>query len=204
VRAEEDPAHEALRRRCRRNHSPDRRDRSHLRLLGRPRRCFVGRRPSTRRRHHDRLAKQAYDERRSRHSGAFESEVEDGRHFGFIRSVDSTSPKTISFDLAYRLDGEAANQAAAERGYPTPVENDYFVVNDNPKLRTVPLSLDVEILLVDWNRCCDDFVTVDPESFQASFGHPEYSSLHPQGEFSQYWVTVAGGTVVKIEEQYRP
>jgi hypothetical protein len=131
--------------------------------------------------------------------------LEDGRHFGFIRSVDlRTAPKTISFDLAYRLDGEEANQAAAERGYPTPVDNDYFVVNDNPKLRTVPLSPDAEILLVDWNRCCDDFVTVDPESFQASFGHPEYSSLHPQGEFSQYWVKVAGGIVVKIEEQYRP
>jgi hypothetical protein len=131
--------------------------------------------------------------------------LEDGRHFGFIRSVDlNTSPKTISFDLAYRLDGEEANQAAAERGYPTPVDNDYFVVNDNPKLRTVTLSPDAEILLVDWNWCCEDFVTVDPQSFQASFGHPEYSSLHPQGEFSQYWVKVSGGIVVKIEEQYRP
>jgi hypothetical protein len=131
--------------------------------------------------------------------------LEDGRHFGFIRSVDlRTSPETISFDLAYRLDGEEANQAAAERGYETPVANDYFIVNDNPKLRTVPLSVDAEILLVDWNRCCDDFVTVDPESFQASFGHPKYSSLHPQGEFTQYWVNVAGGIVVKIEEQYRP
>jgi hypothetical protein len=131
--------------------------------------------------------------------------LEDGRHFGFIRSVElRTSPETISFDLAYRLDGEEANQAAAERGYPTPVDNDYFVVNDNPKLRTVTLSPSAEILLVDWNRCCEDFVTVDPERFQASFGLPEYSSLHPQGEFSQYWVTVAGGIVVKIEEQYRP
>jgi hypothetical protein len=131
--------------------------------------------------------------------------LEDGRHFGFIRSVDlRTSPKTISFDLAYSLDGEDANQAAAERGYPTPVDNDYFVVNDNPKLRTVPLSPEAEILLVDWNRCCDDFVAVDPEGFQASFGHPEYSSLHPQGEFSEYWVKVAGGILVKIEEQYRP
>src|SRR6266545_4107086 len=109
--------------------------------------------------------------------------LDDGRHFGFIRSLDlRTSLKTISFDLAYRLDGEQANQAAAERGYPTPIDNDYFVVNDNPKVRTVPLSADAEILLVDWNRCCDDFVTVDPESFQASFGHPEYPSLHPQGE----------------------
>jgi hypothetical protein len=62
--------------------------------------------------------------------------LEDGRHFGFIRSVDlGTSTKTISFDLAYRLDGEEANQAAAERGYPTPVDYDYFVVNDNAKLR---------------------------------------------------------------------
>jgi hypothetical protein len=138
-------------------------------------------------------------------SPSADAELKDGRHFGFIKSVDlETAPQTLAFDLAYRLVGEEANQAAAERGYETPVENDYFIVNDNPKLRTLPLSPDAEILLIDWNRCCDALVTVDPERFQAFFGHPKYSSLHPQGEFSQYWVTVAGGTVVKIEEQYRP
>jgi hypothetical protein len=132
-------------------------------------------------------------------------QLKDGRHFGYIESIDlETSPATLQFDLAYRLVGEEANQAAAERGYETPVENDYFIVNDNPKLRTLPLSPDAEILLVDWNWCCDALVTVDPERFQAFFGRPKYSSLHPRGEFSQYWVTVVGGTVVKIEEQYRP
>jgi Tat protein translocase TatB subunit len=129
-----------------------------------------------------------------------------GRMQRYVNDVKADITREMELDELRKLQStvEEANQAAAERGYPTPVDNDYFVVNDNPKLRTVPLSPDAEILLVDWNWCCEDFVTVDPQGFQASFGHPEYSSLHPQGEYSQYWVRVAGGIVVKIEEQYRP
>ena len=42
----------------------------------------------------------------------------------------------MTFDLAYFLTGDAANQAAAEHGDETPVPNDYYIVNDNPSLRT--------------------------------------------------------------------
>ena len=66
------------------------------------------------------------------------SELKDGRHFGYIESINlETLPGTVAFDLAYLLTGEEANQAAAEDGYPTPVDNDYYIINDNPRPRTL-------------------------------------------------------------------
>jgi hypothetical protein len=79
-------------------------------------------------------------------------ELEDGRHFGYLESIDLETPvSTVVFDLAYLLTGEEANQAAAENGYPTPVDNDYYIVNDNPRLRTLLVSPDIRIRLVDWD-----------------------------------------------------
>ena len=43
------------------------------------------------------------------------AELEDGEHFGFVEEVDA-SGGTLVLDLAYFLTGEAANEAAAERG----------------------------------------------------------------------------------------
>ena len=120
-------------------------------------------------------------------------ELEDGRHFGFIKSVD----------LAYRLSGDEANRAAAERGYPTPVDNDYFVVNDNPKLRTLALAPVAQISLLDMRRCCIETIEVRPERFASFFGRPK-PGRYAQGEYADYWVTVEDGVVVKIEQQFVP
>jgi hypothetical protein len=131
-------------------------------------------------------------------------EPADGRYFGFVKSVDfATSPATVVVDLADLLDGETANRAAADRGYPVPVDNDHFIVNDDLALRTLTLSPQVRILLVDWKRCCG-LKSVSRQKFQASFGQPMYSDLHPRGEFSQYWLEVENGVVAEIDEQYRP
>ncbi len=79
--------------------------------------------------------------------------LEDGRHFGYIKSAQVTAqPQLIIFDLAYLLTGDEANQAAADRGLETPVPNDYFIVNDNPKLRVLPVAADMRILLLDWTN----------------------------------------------------
>jgi hypothetical protein len=60
-------------------------------------------------------------------------EVKHGRHFGYIESIDLETPRrTVVFDLAYFLTGEEANQAAAEDGYPTPVDNDYYIAMTTP------------------------------------------------------------------------
>lgn len=125
-------------------------------------------------------------------------ELQDGRSFGLITSVDlQTSPGTIVFDPADQLTGEEANRAAAAHGDEVPVPNDVYKVNDDPTVHTLALSPDVEIRVIDWDQlgCCDT-VTADPEDFEASFrGSDNYWG---------FWVTLEHGVVVKIEEQYHP
>lgn len=132
------------------------------------------------------------------------SELKDGRHFGYIESINlDTLPGTVAFDLAYLLTGEEANQAAAEDGYPTPVDNDYYIINDNPRLRTLVVSPDVTIRLVDWGHSTGLF-SADPGRFQQSFALDDYPLGTYKGKFSPYWLTIKDGVVVTIEEQYQP
>lgn len=133
-------------------------------------------------------------------------ELEDGRHFGFVRSVDPSELELV-FDLAYFLQGEEANEAAAERGDEVPVPNDYYIINDNPRLRTLVLASDVSLDLLDWNRCCDELFEGDLEAFATAFdrGEPfESEGFIYQGPASPYWLTVRDGEVVRVEEQYLP
>ena len=134
-----------------------------------------------------------------------EAELADGRHFGYIKSVDlAPSPATLTFDLAYLLTGDEANAEAAKRGYPTPVDNDYFIVNDNPKLRTLPLAEDVELRLLDWGQCCDTFFSGDLRRFAASFDRKKYPAGNYKGTFSAYELTVRDGLVVAVDEHFFP
>lgn len=129
--------------------------------------------------------------------------LEDGRHFGYIRSVDADA-MTLRFDLAYFLTGEEANQAAAEHGDEVPVPNDYYIVNDNPRLRTLPIAADVEVWVIDWSHCCD-LVRGELGPFLDAFAtrHHPWDALY-QGRRAPYWLTVRDGAVVRIEVQYLP
>lgn len=132
--------------------------------------------------------------------------LEDGRHFGYIRTVDTgTAPHSLEFDLAQWFTGEEANEAAREDGAIGPEEtvpNDYYIRNVNTRLRTLPFEDDVELAVIDWNNCCE-LREGELEPFAAAFeGHQPAGSY--RGSFSPYWLTVAGGEVVKIEEQYLP
>lgn len=133
-------------------------------------------------------------------------ELEDGRHFGFVREVDPDG-MTLVLDLAYFLTGEEANEAAAERGDEVPVPNDYYIVNDNPRLRTLMLAPDVELALIDWNRCCDRTFDGDLEVFAMALETEETVTVGDDiysGPLSPYWLEVQGGVVVRIEEQFLP
>ena len=133
------------------------------------------------------------------------AELEDGEHFGFVEEVDA-SGGTLVLDLAYFLTGEAANEAAAERGDEVPVPNDYYIVNDNDRLRTLTLADDLELALLDWNNCCDERFEGDLEAFAQAIdeGMIEAEGLVYNGTFSPYWLTVENGEVVRVEEQYLP
>jgi hypothetical protein len=131
--------------------------------------------------------------------------LEDGRHFGYVRSVDADAG-TIEFDLAYFLSGEEANAAYQEAGGTGPVPNDHFVVNDNPKLRTLTLAPDVRLRLLDWNHCCETFFDGDLALFAKAIGaraDVADGDLIYRGQ-SQWWITVENGFVTEIEEQYSP
>jgi hypothetical protein len=132
-------------------------------------------------------------------------ELEDGEHFGFVEEVDASGGNLV-LDLAYFLSGEAANEAAAERGDEVPVPNDYYIVNDNPRLRTLTLADDLKLSLLDWNRCCDERFEGDLDTFAQAIdeGQLEADGYLYQGPLSPYWLTVENGEVVRIEEQYLP
>jgi hypothetical protein len=129
-------------------------------------------------------------------SAAPAPELQDGRQFGLIESVDlRPSPGTVVFDPADQLTGAAANRAAAAHGDEVPVPNDVYKVDDDPTVHTLALSPDVAIRVIDWKNCCDP-VAADLGAFKASFrGRDGYWG---------FWVTLDDGVVVKIEEQYHP
>lgn len=131
------------------------------------------------------------------------AQLEDGRHFGSIRSID-VEAQTMRFDLAYFLTGEEANDAAAEHGDEVPVPNDYYIVNDNPRLRTLDVDPDVEVWVIDWADCCD-VVEGEVQPFVDAFEtrHHPWDAMY-QGREAPYWITVEDGAVVKIEVQYLP
>jgi hypothetical protein len=131
------------------------------------------------------------------------AELEDGRHFGYIESIDPASGSMV-WDLAYFLTGDEANEAAEAHGDEVPVPNDYYIVNDNPKLRTLTLAPAVELSVIDWGNCCDP-VRGELQPFAEAFDTNQHAwDAMYQGAESQYWVTVDGGVVVAIEEQYLP
>lgn len=134
-----------------------------------------------------------------------EGDLQDGRHFGFIRGVD-VGAGTIGFDLASWLSGEEADAAYHAAGGTGPVPNDHFVVNDDPVVSTLTLSPDLRLRLLDWNRCCDTFVDPGLPLFARAIQTQSDvidAGVRIRGQ-SQWWITVEGGVVTEIEEQYSP
>jgi hypothetical protein len=133
------------------------------------------------------------------------TDLEDGRYFGYVKDLDPAG--TLRFDLAYFYSGDEANRIAAERGDETPVPNDYYIVNDNPRLRRLALAPDAEISVFDWNHCCDERVQVDMATF-AQVLDSGVDGIENDGALlrggSQYWITLRDGVVTKIEEQFLP
>jgi hypothetical protein len=138
-------------------------------------------------------------------ASALPAELDDGRHFGFVRSVDAEAG-TFVYDLAEFLTGEEANQAAVEDGAieeGDSVPNDYYIRNQNPRLRTLTLAEDARIQILDWAHCCDEFLDAELESFAQGFEEDDPTGTY-RGETSPYWVTVEDGVVTQIQEQYLP
>jgi hypothetical protein len=127
--------------------------------------------------------------------------LEDGHHFVYVTSANrSDSGMTrVRFDLAYFYQGARAEREAAERG--DEVVSGYYIVNDNPRLRTLRVADDVEIEYIPASQCCE----LQPGNIDAWVEAVlETNPTDYAGTNAPWWFTVEGGEITRIEQQYLP
>jgi hypothetical protein len=131
-------------------------------------------------------------------------ELPDGTYFVQLADLqDQGGQHAIRYDLAYYYTGDEANQVAASRGAETPVPNDVYIVNDNPKLRTAPLAQDFTVRYIPEGSGSTDPVPSSQDRFLVWLGETEQTDFPPK-DVTYWWVTISGGEVTKIEQQYQP
>src|SRR5690606_30167182 len=84
--------------------------------------------------------------------GTVPDELPDGTYFGYLTTLVAGDDGIVGqFDLAELLTGEAA-EAAAEAAGELPL--DFYVKNENPKLRRVVVDPDAVVRDIDYTACC--------------------------------------------------
>ena len=121
----------------------------------------------------------------------------DGRHFVYARSA-KPAPASLRFDLAEFLTGEAAQEAAEEHG--DEVVNDYYIVNDNARLRTLAVAGDAGVRYIPIGTCCD-LVAGTWQQFVEAVNATAQTDLDAS---APWWITVRDEQIVRIEQQYLP
>ncbi len=116
----------------------------------------------------------------------------DGHWYGLV--VDATA-EVLSFDLACWFTGDEANAAAAEDGEESPPPNDYYVRNDNPASRDLPVARDTQ---VTW------YPSGDPTD-TAVVGYTDWLDRRAERPFQlAVWIDVRDGTITAIQENWVP
>jgi len=143
--------------------------------------------------------------------------------FSYLTQVGSDE---VVADYAQWMTGEEANQAAIEDGVIAEgetVDNDYYIRNQNPQLRTLPLADNAAINLPSPAFGSVLNVTVGIDEWLALFApdgtpwdieggeqrpeppEPHFGYFGAGDSYMGYWLTLdADGTVVQITGQYRP
>jgi len=128
----------------------------------------------------------------------------DGRYFVRLNDLEGgeAGPPTVRYDLAYFLTGDAADQAAKDRGLETPVPDGYFIVNDSHRMRVAPLADPFAVKYIPASNCCKP-VKAHNAAFLGWLGETQQSDFPPK-DTSWWWVTIDGGQIAKVEQQFLP
>jgi hypothetical protein len=120
------------------------------------------------------------------------TDLPDGEWYGV---VDNAGDGQLVFDLACWFTGDAAVIAAAEDGRESPPPNDYHTRNANDLLRTIEVDAGAP-------------VTSYPDGDPANVVTVAYDQWRIDRESRAYnlavWLTIEGGIVVAIDEQWVP
>jgi hypothetical protein len=130
----------------------------------------------------------------------------DGRSAVYLTAVNATK-NTVSFDLIEFLTGGAA-KAEWKKQHPDTADgpdNDYMIVNNNEKLRTLPVAADAKCVVLS-TLGGTDTKTIGFAALPAFLKqHNKGMELTPpQISILPFWLTVKDGTVTKFEEQFLP
>ena len=128
--------------------------------------------------------------------------VPDGTSFGYVTAIN-IGGRTVTIDIAELLTGDAAVKAAIEDGVLEPgetsIDNDYYVRNKNPKLRTAPVAPTAPVN-----------VLADPGSPDLSSGSLQELALSlskvtsDDGPRLPVQIVASGGIVTRIDEVFFP
>jgi hypothetical protein len=124
-----------------------------------------------------------------------------GTDFGFIRSWYAKGGTFyLRFDRAVLLTGKAADDASAAHGGESPVPNDYYIQNDNPRLREVAI---VDRAKVIGSQQLTGSPGPNPSSLGALLtfvhnGGPQVAATPFHLRYDRH------GLVVRVQEQYLP
>lgn len=122
----------------------------------------------------------------------------DGRYFVYPKKVKAGS---LTFDVATFLTGKAAADAAKAHGDESPPPNDYYIVNDSKALTTYPVSTAVVVRYIPASNCC----SLQPGDFSAWGAAVNGTAMTDYaGKNAPWWITISGGQIVKIRQQFLP
>lgn len=135
---------------------------------------------------------------------------ESERRLGFITGFGDVDGVTmLAVDYAEWLIGAAATAAAREDGVIGPedeIENDFYIRNNNPRLRTLPLAPDANVRLIDVTRGQLIAATVTTADFVAILASgDDHSWYGAASEWTPFWFVLGpDGFVRQVEQQYVP
>jgi hypothetical protein len=130
-------------------------------------------------------------------------------HPAFIDNIDSKNGKTyLTADYIEWYEGEEANVKFRERENDpevTKAPDGYYIINDNPKLRSLEVSEDAVVLMQYYDRTGTN--EVQDISWNEQIPLAKFLSIFKQQSGLKnypYHLTVKDGKIVKIVQQYIP
>jgi hypothetical protein len=127
------------------------------------------------------------------------ADLKDGKYFIYAKKTGDGP--TLTFDLALFLTGKAAIDAATAHGDESPPPNDYYIVNDDHKLRTYPVSATVVVRFIP--PLAGNSLKKGSFDGWAAAVNGTAMTDYP-GKSASWWITISGGQIVKIVQQYQP
>jgi hypothetical protein len=82
------------------------------------------------------------------------------------------------------------------------VPDGYFIVNDSHRMRVVPLAEAYSVKYIPEGNCCQP-VKAHNATFLGWLGETQQSDFPPK-DTSWWWITIEGGQIAAVKQQFLP